>query len=105
MSIGKKLKTLRKGRGLTQFELSEKVGLSRATLSNYETDRRTPHLPELRVLAEFYGVSLDYFGIKTQDQAFELLSRAKAIFTNPDIPKDEKELLYKEIMRIYLDIQ
>ena len=88
--IGSKLKTLRKGRKLTQQELSEKVGLSRCTVSNYECGRRSPHIHELRRLAEFYGVSLEFFGVQTQDESFELLSRAKAVFTNETISKEEK---------------
>ena len=102
--IGNKLKTLRKGRGLTQLELSKRLELSRATISNYEVGRRSPHLSELRRFAEFYGVGLNYFGVETQDESFELLSRAKAVFTNPDIPKEERERLYKELMRMYLEI-
>lgn len=103
--IGYKLKTLRKGRKLTQLELSEKLNLSRATISNYEVERRSPHLSELRRFAEFYGVGLDYFGISTKNESFELLSRAKAVFTNTDIPKKEREQLYKEIMKMYLEME
>jgi transcriptional regulator with XRE-family HTH domain len=103
-SIGEKLKTLRKGRKLTQQELSEKLGLSRATISNYEVGRRSPHLTDLRRLAEFYGVGLDYFGVNTTDESFELLSRAKSVFLNDNIPKEEKERLYKSIMKIYLQM-
>ena len=103
-NIGSKLKTLRKGRKLTQFELAEKLELSRATISNYEVGRRTPHLSELRRFAEFYGVSLDYFGVDTTDESFELLSRAKSVFLNKDIPKEEREELYKKIMKMYLEM-
>lgn len=103
-TIGSKLKTLRKGRKLTQQELSERLGLSRATISNYEVGRRSPHLSDLKRLADFYGVSLDFFGIETKDERFELISRAKSVFCNEDIPKEEREEIYKEVMRIYLSI-
>lgn len=102
--IGNKLKNLRKGKKLTQLELSEKLGLSRATISNYECSRRTPHLSELRRFAEFFGVSLEYFGVETTDEAFELLSRAKSVFLNEDIPKEEREEIYKQIMKLYLEM-
>ena len=102
--IGKKLKTLRKGRGLTQLQLSEKLGISRCSISNYECDRRTPHLSELKRFAEFYGVSLDFFGIETKDERFELLIRAKSVFGNENIPKEEREEIYKQIMKIYLQL-
>ena len=75
-----------------------------ATISNYEVGRRSPHLTDLRKLAEFYGVGLDYFGVNTTDESFELLSRAKSVFLNDNIPKEEKERLYKSIMKIYLQM-
>lgn len=104
-TIGSKLKTLRKGRKLTQDELARRMGLSRATISNYEVGRRSPHLSELRRFAEFYGVSLDYFGIEATDESFELLSRARSVLGNKDIPKSERERIYKEIMKIYLGME
>lgn len=103
--IGNKLKTLRKGRKLTQHELSEKLGTSRATISNYEVGRRTPHLNELRRFAEFYGVGIDYFGIAPQDEVFDLLSRAREVFNSPNVPKEEKEEVYRSLMKIYLEMQ
>lgn len=103
-AIGNKLKVLRKGRGLTQLELSEKIGLSRATISNYEVGRRSPHISELHRFAEFYGVGLDYFDISTTDEGFDLLSRAKSVFLSENITKEEKESLYKSIMKMYLEI-
>lgn len=103
--LGKKLQTLRKGRKLTQLELSEKMGISRATISNYEVGRRSPHLSDLRRFAEFYGVGLDYFGVVSKDEVFELMSRAKEVFNNPDISKERKEEIYKEMMKLYLSLE
>ena len=103
--IGSKLKTLRKGRGLTQLELSDKLNLSRATISNYEVGRRSPHLSELRRFADFYGVGLDYFGEETQDESFELLSRAKSVLCNKEISIEERTRLYKEFTRLYFDME
>lgn len=104
-TIGNKLKTLRKGRGLTQVELAERMNWSRATISNYECNRRFPHLDELTALCHFFGCSMDYWGVETQDESFELLSRAKSVFTNKDIPIEERERLYREIMKLYLEIE
>lgn len=104
-SIGSKLRTLRKGRGLSQLELSIRMDLSRATISNYETNRRSPHLTELRRFAEFYGVSLDYFGIEARDESFELLARARSVLCNDEIPKSERERVYREIMKMYLEME
>lgn len=104
-NLGKKLMTLRKGRGLTQHQLAEKMGISRATISNYEVGRRSPHLADLRRFAEFYGVGLDYFGVATTDEVFELLSRAKTVFNSSAVPKEQKEEVYKELLKLYLSIE
>ena len=104
-SIGAKLKTLRKGRKLTQEQAAERLGVTRATISNYEVGRRSPHLSELKRFAEFYGVGLDYFGIVPTDEIFDLISRAREVFNSDDVPKDKKDEIYKELMRLYLSIQ
>lgn len=103
--IAYKLKTLRKGRKLTQQELAEKIGLNRATISNYEVGRRLPHLPELERFADFFGVGLDYFGVAAKDEVFELLSRAKGVFMSADVPKETKEELYKGLLKLYLSME
>lgn len=102
--IGGKLKTLRKGRKLTQQELADRLGVTRATISNYEVGRRSPHLSELQRFAEFYGVDLSYFGIATKDEVFDLLSRAKAVFKDDRIDRSKKDELYRELMKLYLNI-
>lgn len=104
-SIGHKLKTLRKGRKLTQEQAAEKLGVTRATVSNYEVGRRQPHITELKRIAEFYGVGLDYFGIVPTDEVFDLISRAREVFNSEEVPKEKKEEVYKEFMRLYLSIK
>lgn len=104
-NIGSKLKTLRKGRKLTQEQAAEMLGITRATVSNYEVGRRHPHISELKRIGEFYGVGLDYFGIVASDEVFDLISRAREVFKSEDVPKEKKEDLYKEIMRLYLEIK
>lgn len=104
ISIGKKLKILRKERCLTQQELADKLGIKRATISNYEIGRRSPHLSELKRIAEFYGVGLDYFGVAQKDEILDLVARAQRVFANDDIPKEKKEEVYKELMKLYLNL-
>lgn len=104
-TIGAKLKTLRKTKKLTQQEVADRVEIKRATISNYEINRRQPSLNDLRRLAEFYGVGLDYFGVASSDEIFEILSRASEVFKNADISKEKKDDLYKSLMRLYLDIK
>lgn len=104
-SVGAKLKTLRKGRGLTQIQLSEALNLSRASISNYERGARCPSFSELRRISEYFGVSVDYFGVDSTDESFELLARARRVLCNAETPKEEKENIYREIMKMYLEME
>ena len=104
-NIGKKLQDLRKASGFTQQQLADKMGVTRATVSNYEVGRRTPHLSELKRFAEFYGVGLDYFGVASTDEVFDLLSRAKSVFESSSVSKETKDDLHLQLMKLYLSIK
>lgn len=95
---------LRKSKKLTQFDLAAQLKLNRASISNYETGRRNPSLNELKRIGEYFGVGLDYFGVAPTDEVFDLMARAKDVFESPDVPKEQKEALYKEIMKLYLTL-
>lgn len=103
-NIADKLKALRKAKGLTQQQVADAIGTTRATIGGYEIGRRSPRLPELEKIAALYGVGLDYFGIASKDDVFDLLARAKDVFESDAINKDEKEKLYKELMRLYFKL-
>jgi len=60
MNCGEKIAELREKRGLTQGELSAMLGITRASLSHYETNRRQPDYETLSALADFFRVSVDY---------------------------------------------
>ena len=104
-STGKKLKILRKGRKLTQQQLASALGWSRATVCNYEIGRRNISLPHLKELATYFGVGLDYFGVASKDEVFDLISRAQKIFENEDIPAEVKQDLFEEIMKLHLKLK
>lgn len=105
ISIGRKLRILRKEKRLTQQELADQLGIKRATISNYEIGRRSPHLSELRRIAEYFGVGLDYFGVAQKDDVLDLLARAKKVFDSEEIPLEKKEAVYKELLKLYLDLK
>lgn len=60
MDFKTRLKQLRKERGLTQQELSKKVGIPRSTIAGYETDVAEPDMAKISILANFFNVSSDY---------------------------------------------
>lgn len=97
-----KLKSLRKSKGYTQQDVANFVGVSRATIGGYEAGRRLPRLPDLKKIAEIYGVGLDYFGVTKEDEINDILARAAYVFASDEISKEDKDELYKELMRLYL---
>lgn len=102
MTIGSKIKNLRKSRKMTQEDFAARIGVSRSTLSCYEIGQRTPSLKTLTDIAEIFGIGLDYFGVSAKDEAFDLLTRAKEVFENEKVPEQAKEELYHEFMKLYL---
>lgn len=69
-TFGENLKALRVARGLTQKELGDRVGLSKAVVSKYENALGYPTLDMVVTLADFFGVTTDYLlGVKGQKTA------------------------------------
>jgi len=60
VDLGQKLKDLRKARGLTQLQVAERVGISKAMVSSYELSTRQPSYDILIRLALLFGVSTDH---------------------------------------------
>ena len=58
-SIGKKIASLRKERGLTQSELAEKLGVSAQAVSKWENDVAYPDITLLAPLADELSTSID----------------------------------------------
>ncbi len=56
--IGAFLQELRKEKGLTQEQLAEQTGVSRRTVSRWETGNNMPDLDILMELSDFYAVDL-----------------------------------------------
>lgn len=101
--IAKKIRILRKTRGLTQQQLADLMGVQRATISNYEIGRRSPHMKDLEKLADILGVNLEYFGVLNNDLD-ELIAKARVVFDDDNITSEEKAKVYKEILKLYLDL-
>lgn len=59
MGLGDHLFQARKKRGLSQEEVAEKLGISRQTVSKWETDETLPDICQSKKLAVLYGLSLD----------------------------------------------
>lgn len=59
MGLGDHLFRARKNKGLSQEMVAEKLGVSRQTISKWETDETLPDIRQSKNLAVLYGLSLD----------------------------------------------
>lgn len=59
MSLGNRLFHARKKHGLSQEEVAEKLGVSRQTVSKWETDETLPDIRQAKKMALLYNLTLD----------------------------------------------
>ena len=60
MDFSEKLLTLRKAKDLTQEQLAEKTGVSRQSVSKWESGQATPELEKIIKLSVIFDVTTDY---------------------------------------------
>ncbi len=81
MNLGKTIKTIRKQKGLKQYQLAEIVGLSTSALIQIEKDRSQPHKKNLMAIAKALDTDLGMLHIRaffensqfTEKQLIEIL--------------------------------
>lgn len=111
MSLGERLKMLRKQRKLSQEELTTRLGLNRGTYGQYEINRRQPDYETLKLLADFFSVSIDFL-LLGKDQNEEQTIDLKNFFEENKIahwdgvPLNEKqrEVAYKFFSEVLMAI-
>ncbi|MCJ7856149.1 helix-turn-helix domain-containing protein [Lachnospiraceae bacterium NSJ-143] len=72
MEFRERLKLLREnyyvnGKKLTQTQLANILGYGYTAISNYESGRNEPSINDLKKIADFFNVSLDYLLCTTND--------------------------------------
>lgn len=56
--VGRRLRTARRGEGLTQKQLADELGVESITVSRWEREVTSPSLPRLRRIAELTGTTV-----------------------------------------------
>lgn len=60
MNMADRIQYLRKGKGISQEELADKVGVSRQAVSKWESEQSTPDIEKIIIMSDFFGVTTDY---------------------------------------------
>jgi transcriptional regulator with XRE-family HTH domain len=58
--FAERFKYLREEKGLSQERLADDLGVSHGIISFWETGKREPKLSNLILIAEYFGVTIDY---------------------------------------------
>ena len=71
MNIADRIQSLRKTKGLSQEQLAEKIGVSRQSVSKWESEQSLPDIDRIILISEFFEVTTDYLlkGIESQKEA------------------------------------
>lgn len=103
MKVGKRLKQLRKELNMTQKELADKLGISRAAVGLYEQGKRNVDNDTLLKLSEIFNVSADYL-LGNTDIKTPVDKISSALSDNPDLlafwntlkEREDLQLLFKQ---------
>lgn len=82
MNLGERIIEQREKKNMNQFDLAEKLDVSRQTISRWESNIVAPNADNLRELSVLFGVSVDY-----------LLNGEE--FTPPKYDTDEQKLSWE----------
>ena len=97
MEIGKQLKEARIKSHLTQEMVSEKINVSRQTISNWENEKSYPDIINIIELSNLYSITLDEL-IKGDERMIEHLEES----TN--IVRSSKQLIGAILLNIFVVI-
>lgn len=71
MTIGTKIQTLRKQRGLSQEQLAEALGVSRQAVSKWEAEQSVPDIDKIILICDYFGVTTDHILRNTESHQAE----------------------------------
>lgn len=86
LNIGVKIQTRRKAMGLSQEDLAQLTGVSRQSVTKWETGQSAPDIDRLVELADVLGVSLDFL-LREPPQTFS--SPPSSVASSLSFPEDE----------------
>lgn len=78
--FSERLKTLRKNKGLSCSQLADLLNFkSKGSIGNLESGKSLPLAESLYLIAEFFGVSIDYLTGRIDDPLCELFQNKEGV--------------------------
>lgn len=106
LSIGQRLKYLRKKADKTQQEVAKSLNIQQTTYSYYENDKRTPDVETIAKFCKIYDTSADFIlGLsnnprpyKVQNDLYEIIASSQLlVFEDIEISEKEKNIVLKTL--------
>lgn len=104
MTVGSRIKELRKQHKLTLRELARRADISHTFLSDIENNRSQPSLNRLRDIAEALQVKISYLLGEKWDKVNEVNNRHYLPSSDPELVKLVKTLEKRPELRTLLNI-
>ena len=117
MTFGEKVRELRIKNGYSQAELASLAGVTKRTVSNWETEGKYPRSGELyEKLSEALGCTVQYlrgeqemfftraaeeYGTRGQQQALDFLDSTRAMFAGGDLSPEDIDMIGKHFMEMF----
>lgn len=106
MNLSEKIQNLRKTHNLTQEQLAEQLGVSRQSVSKWESDQAVPEVEKLIALSEVFNVTTDYLLKPSEIDALtlktELLEKQQQDLKEAGLKRKEKHFIILGCTAIYL---
>ncbi len=102
MPIAERLKEIRTYHDLSQKYIGNLLNITQSTYVSYETNRRIIPLKHLLVLADYYGISVDYLlGLTNSVKQYKSVDiDAKKVGDRLKIFRNENKLTIRELAKI-----
>lgn len=99
MEFSERLKDLRKQVGLTQVDVTEKLGISQPAYASWERGVKKPTQENLVKIAKILNVSVDYLVGNSEEKSDEL-DNIELLFrmNSKGLTEEEKEIFKKELI-------
>ncbi len=96
-----RLKELRQSCSLSQRQLGDHLGLSKSSIGNYENGVRQPDFETVILMADYFGVTVDYLIGHSALPTFEVTAQEeKMLQVYRTLPEDKQNLVLELFMAL-----
>lgn len=100
VTLGERIRQLRKEKGFNQNQLGEKLGVDDNTVSKWELGTQMPSPENIAKLTELFDIPLAYLGGSSDDRSFREIGDELAAASAAE---DDREYL-KHMVKIFSDL-